>query len=317
MNFRPKIVTLIASIATVTCAMFSIAVPASPTSPNKLQLSGVPLFLSDLVQSNLVVTLDDSGSMASGFMPATADNDCGWRYPQFYSSSFNSIYYDPNVVYTPPVGPDGKPFPDAVFDAAYVDGISHYLFRNYNYGADNTSVVKLSENYYPIYMFKNTYGQPAYDQTQNTAYLQTWSSSKPHIMQIFPNSDSNLAGKDACTSTSGDLPPADARQLTAPVSVLHAVQDLSQPNILSWHVPAFYYTPQAPVRGQPQGYDYHKVGDAGVVNGVDEKTNFANWFSYYNTRSKFVRTTIGQVFASSTGNFRVAWQNLNWPSHGS
>lgn len=87
-----------------------------------LNLPRAPLFLNAAVEPNVVTTLDDSGSMESAFMPDTVDDNCAYRHPKFYYSGFNRVYYNPSVRYTPPLNPDGSPFPDSSFNAAWLDG---------------------------------------------------------------------------------------------------------------------------------------------------------------------------------------------------
>lgn len=109
------------------------AVELSPTPPNDTQG----------VAPNIVVTFDDSGSMANNYMGDNRPFDNGswsgpWRCagvinPNITSSSdvrssaMNGVYYNPNVRYVPPVKADGSSFPDADPDGTLmrvpVDGI--------------------------------------------------------------------------------------------------------------------------------------------------------------------------------------------------
>ena len=105
-----------ASAATVAA---SGIVELSPTPPN----------ITQAVPPNIVVTFDNSGSMGSNFMGDERPFDGGswsgpWRCagvidPRVTSASnilsraMNGVYYNPNVVYTPPVRADGTVFPNA------------------------------------------------------------------------------------------------------------------------------------------------------------------------------------------------------------
>ena len=69
-------------------------------------LSDTPLFTLAGVEPNIVLTMDDSGSMAWSFMPTSVGD-----YPstkRAKSAAFNKIYYDPTVLYEPPVDEDGN-----------------------------------------------------------------------------------------------------------------------------------------------------------------------------------------------------------------
>ena len=98
-----------------------------------------PLILGGQVEPNVTLLMDDSGSMAWGYMPdslntnlnnsacnfesASGDN---WFYncaitgrAHYFSSEVNRIYFDPSAVYPPPPG-----FTNASFTAAKLDGYS-------------------------------------------------------------------------------------------------------------------------------------------------------------------------------------------------
>ncbi|TDR18421.1 pilus assembly protein [Marinicella litoralis] len=102
-----------------------------------LQLTHDPLFLNQSVPPALAVTFDDSGSMAWGFM----GRYYGYDTKQFADPSLNKVYYNPSIVYRPPIGADGVEFPQSSFTNAKIDGFD-----------DRTSAprVNLSTNFIPI-----------------------------------------------------------------------------------------------------------------------------------------------------------------------
>ncbi len=71
------------------------------------------------------------------------------------------------------------------------------------------------------------------------------------------------------------------------------------PNWSSAGTRAFYQT-----RKSGGGYDVHYITDA------DELKNFANWYSYYNSRMKLARASISRSFAGFGPSFKIDWQNL-------
>lgn len=80
------------------------------------------------VKPNVMFILDDSGSMLSEVMPDDLEdweNMVGRR-----SAQCNSVYFDPNVTYSPPVKADGTSFPNRTLTAACSNG--------YNTGASCT-----------------------------------------------------------------------------------------------------------------------------------------------------------------------------------
>jgi type IV pilus assembly protein PilY1 len=55
-------------------------------------------------------------------------------------------------------------------------------------------------------------------------------------------------------------------------------------------------------------YTYVSVNDLSA----EEQTNFANWFSYYNTRVKAARAGVSEAFYNLPSNFRLGWGRLNF-----
>lgn len=100
-----------------------------------LDLSRVPPSLNASVAPNILISLDDSGSMAWGHMPSPTQTspgtNCNW-----YNPASNTMYFNPALDYSPPLRADGTQYPNARFVAAWVDGL------NTGYGT-----VNLSTNY--------------------------------------------------------------------------------------------------------------------------------------------------------------------------
>ncbi len=135
---------LVAGLVLVTSAPFASATPVDGT----VGLLTTPPELTTSVDPNIVVTFDDSGSMASNFMGDNRpfDNQ-GWGNNWFCagtidprvtdktnlrSASMNGVYYNPNVTYTPPIKADGTSMPnaDATLKAVWKDGIQKNRPRN-------------------------------------------------------------------------------------------------------------------------------------------------------------------------------------------
>ena len=53
------------------------------------------------------------------------------------------------------------------------------------------------------------------------------------------------------------------------------------------------------------------VATAGVCSYAEEMTNFANWYSYYRSRTQMAKTAIGRAFISITDAFRVGFMTIN------
>lgn len=87
-----------------------------------LSLSEIPLFIATSTAPNIVLTIDDSGSMVRGYVPdSMADSDSKMNGPRFTAATYNAIYYNPKVAYTTPLRTDGVTYSTS-FTSAYVNG---------------------------------------------------------------------------------------------------------------------------------------------------------------------------------------------------
>ncbi len=240
----------------------AIAASAAP-----LSLSEVPLVTGGGVPANILVTFDDSGSMAWAYIP-----DGLWVEPiansrRFKSADFNPMYYNPNVTYLPPLGPDGLPLSTS-FTSAYIDGFNTGL----------APPVNLSTSYQPTIEL----------------YLAGWCGNwNPFIPEPWWNWGSSC--HYVARNPAADYPPA--KQTTG--------------------VPAYYYVFDSSLSGCSGSKDddncYKRivVSSTSGPGGTDERQNFANWYSFYRTRSLMVRTAASRAFATMGGNVRLGWQNLH------
>jgi type IV pilus assembly protein PilY1 len=127
----------------------------------------IPLFASAGVAPNIIVTLDDSGSMGSGYAPDSVGslyslNPNGSK--RMASSDYNSIFYNPRITYTPPINALGQPY-TTNFNAAKVNGFqSNFMtvdlatsfYVTYYYDSDTNYLGSQMKSY------GNVYTTPAY-----------------------------------------------------------------------------------------------------------------------------------------------------------
>jgi type IV pilus assembly protein PilY1 len=73
----------------------------------QLTISNVPMTLFTKPGPNIIVTLDDSGSMAQAHVPDGLQNVSGTR--RYRSAYFNPMYYNPDVTYPRPLDANGQP----------------------------------------------------------------------------------------------------------------------------------------------------------------------------------------------------------------
>lgn len=121
-----------------------VGMVTNPSLATPLSIADAPLFLSINIPPNLVLTLDDSGSMSRAFTPdlcgnpngiCSSDPDSRLDHRYLKSSYYNPIYYDPIETYNPPLDASSNPLITA-FANAYINGFDT------SYGT-----VNLSTNY--------------------------------------------------------------------------------------------------------------------------------------------------------------------------
>ena len=110
--------------AALSCALI-VCLELLPVARAVAQVPAIaddPLFTLSTVKANLMMTLDNSGSMGWQFAPMnTSANKTKRCYTNF---NYNRLYYNPNNTYLPPVKADGTRYPDSSFNGAWRDGFT-------------------------------------------------------------------------------------------------------------------------------------------------------------------------------------------------
>ena len=279
--------TKLAVMATVVTLL---AGAGTPVEARKLDLAKVPLFLAGAKKPNIVVSMDDSPSMEAGWMPEDFDarfvdsdptpaikNLCSWQTAPFFSSARNTVYFNPAMTYVPPLKGDGTRFPDANFNAAWVDGIAANALVGY------TTTVDLGTAYFPTYELQRDPPNPV----TNPPHRQIKHTETPAVV--------GSCGAPAYTNLKAKLPFASVDGLTSR---------------------AFYYNYIGPIPPDPD----LKKGLENITNyaavdvtaqSAQVKQNFANWYSYYRTRTLLARSVMSEAFSPREPTFRLAWQTLS------
>lgn len=267
--------------------------PASSSSTyGVVDLSPAPPSDTQAVAPNIVVTFDDSGSMADDFLgdnrPFDSKSWSGrWEcagvidptgtHGDLSSHVMNGVYYNPNVYYAPPVNADGTSFPQADASLKAVDNDGVTARRPYN--SQNVSTTD----------FTGTKGSRDRRWTclaDSTSPLSN--SGGPYYYEYTGPSLSSDSNGDP---TSGSLSNLYTSGNWTAVSVTD--DDLV-------------------INGKT-------IKDADG-NTVSQYQNWANWWAYYHTRNLMARTALSRVFGALGketsddqygSNIRVAWQNLN------
>lgn len=170
------------AIQTAAALSFFVAMVGMPAQAlAALSLSDVPLFLSVSVAPNIVMTLDDSGSMAWGFIPDSISGAAGTR--RFASSHFNPQYYNPNITYTIPTRHDGVTY-TTTFNSAYRNGFD-----------SSKGTVDLRDEYRVTHTYYNDMSSNAVQASNPAAdYSGSVNSGVRAYYYVFDSTNSNCNG---------------------------------------------------------------------------------------------------------------------------
>lgn len=243
---------------------------AAPTTP-PASLAQEPQFLPKPPAPNVVVTLDDSGSMAQAHVPDELGNSHATR--RYKSSAFNPLYYDPNTVYLPPLDANGVPLATS-FTNAWING-----FADGAAGRPNNGSISLATDYRPTLAYNP--------------------SSTSQNFAAHPNIAADLAALQAGRVANGGTPvspfntdtPGPAYYYRFKATLLDCDGTVNDDDCYELIIVS-------------------ATSGTNPAIGADERQNFANWYSYYRTRNLLTATAASRAFAALPDSVRLAWQGL-------
>ncbi|MFG6488944.1 PilC/PilY family type IV pilus protein [Roseateles sp. BYS78W] len=279
-------------------ALLSIASAAWAGTTN---ISNQPLASLPSVSAspNLLLLLDSSGSMNWSYMPddlgtSTSTTDVpNITWYGYYSPQCNGVAYDPNNTYKPPVKADGTSYSDASFTAAWKDGYSQ------------GSTTDLSTKFYAVYNSSGT--QPAMGWiytsagvTKNTFYNECASTVRATTTTTRTCS-TNRFGTTTCSNSTSTVPDFTTALGTTNASCLTGTTSCTSTTTTD--------------ATSPGSSVFTLVQTSSLT--AAQKTNYANWYSYYSHRYLLMRTAMGQAMqtlnpggASTNPGYRVGFSNI-------
>lgn len=313
----------------------ALLLAATLAGADTTQIANEPLITMSAVmpKPNLMVILDDSGSMNWSYMPddlGRSYNATDEPYADWYgyrSAQCNGVAYDPSLNYTPPLKADGTSYPDASFTAAWEDG--------YEQDGDTTNLMGAGSTY------------TASDRSGNGPVTFTFSSGSGVGSSTFQVGDTvtfrrgssgtryNGTVTSWTSSTTGWLFP------TTTYTLIVSASTFSDDGWGDWRVTAegtkgqTYYTYTGKETAMNWAYKSDGSVDTGttfykecssavgktpgskvfdpktVIKTSDEATNYANWYSYYRKRYLLMRTAMGQAFEPLDDAYRVGFMRIN------
>jgi type IV pilus assembly protein PilY1 len=259
--------------ATVLAAGLTAAAAQAQT----LNISNNPPFLPTPLAPNIVITLDDSGSMAWAYVPDSLASFPNTR--RFKSAAFNPIYYNPDVAYPPPL------FIDAAGNQTqFTTSFTNAPINGFADGGTGRASTRGSVNL-------------------ATGYRPTSSYNPSATSQTFAN-HANVAA---------DLAALKAA-LDARLGVTTASFGTTTPGPAYYYR---FDAGNADCDGTTDDEDCYtlvivsETSGRNALVGPDERQNFANWYSFYRTRNLMTVSAATRAFASIPTTARIAWQSLN------
>ena len=262
--------------------------------------------------TNVVVMMDDSGSMGWAFVPDPDGGCTGTR--RFNAANFNGLAFNPNIVYQSPIilTPTGATkLTSGGFNAAWIDG--------FNTTASNSQQVNLATGYQP---------------TASSAPGTTQQTYSPH-----PAQDLTLIGVSSAGDSVGSpcpyvgdtgngqgggqgnqFGPATGSNTLIPAAAYYYVYDSTQTSPAACSAPNTTATSLNAASNDDNCYRYVPVTTSSVPAGAKDSDgtpmtgldNFANWYSFYRTRHLMIASAaaLGMADPVLTG-ARVTWRALN------
>lgn len=285
------------------------------------EISDVPLITSPNAHAkpNLMFVLDDSGSMAREFMPDEMSDTGTFG---FRSAQCNGVAYDPTITYKPPLDAAGAEMANSSFIAARQDGFSSSSSTTNLNGVAASRTLTTTTNITPgtgskTFIFSGTsyksdlgidVGSLVSVTSSGatmigtiTALTTTGSSTFTYTMTLnVTQSTGTAASKDWTLS-----------RLTG--SVYYKYKG-SRPK-MSWQ-----YTSADVVQDTFYNECNYKTSSSSgaalfdsftVTSASAEAQNYANWYSYYRTRTLLMRTAVGRAFAALDDGYRLGFSTIN------
>ena len=248
----------------------TLALHGTAQAATDLARAPVNFLLSAQVKPNIYFILDDSGSMVWSYV---GDEVVGRGYEKaigYRSALCNKIYYNPAVKYPVPVRADGSAYPQQNFTAAKYDGFS----------ADSVTV-DLSSRF------------------------MAWRNSG--TLPAVPTVPTTVRYREDCTGPFGNCTSSGSTDFpNVPEAAYYYVYTGNHAGGLGSGLPfdACF--------DRPPSVNWAKVivSSSSGPGGTDERSNFANWFSYHRTRILTIKTALGRAFRDLNEQFRVGFSTI-------
>jgi type IV pilus assembly protein PilY1 len=271
--------TMAQAMATIWLAMaVSQPVLGAPTD-----ISDVPMAVLNSAKPNIMFILDNSGSMEwrsiTGIdaLAESSDNET-----EFYSSTYNQLWYDPEVRYLP--GKNGSSFTALNIEGTSLPGSTG------------------STGAYPATAAINDPYLAPTGTTTDLTPICYYNGSTPPLKPVLSGGRQNCRSTSNSTYNNGPIAIRAFYYTYNGSGSLTTDSNYTRRNI----IPATAsYT-----RGAGRT-DCTVSGTVATCTYNQEIANFANWWTYYRTRILTMKTTMGLAFAGLNDKYRLGFSTIN------
>ena len=283
-----------------------------------------PLTLQQPIPPNIMVMIDDSGSMAWDYMPDAcylngvnctaswgSNSGPGVAYVQstnndaMINASNNGVYYNPAVTYKPPVKADGTSYPNAT-------GLTSALIDGFN---SSSSTVDLTQ--YTSYDIRGeSYGQsvPLYYSTSNSVQNTNNYSNSATSQSDCKSQYASVTGSNNNWQNSYYSSSKKTCTFTYTTTTTYSYFQFSTGPAAGPYTD--YYVASSAVGSAGCGSQancYLDTDTSGAVApaGVPAGQNIANWFQYYHTRIQMAKSGLMTAFSNVSSTFRIGFGSID------
>jgi len=279
-------------------SIWMLGVVYTPALAATVTVDQSPLIIQRSLPPNVVLMLDDSGSMAWDYMPdwgylSSTSNDA------VRNASINGTYYNPNVTYSPPPKADGTFYPaQTSITSAYTDGFA---------GTGTTDITRCT-GAYPYYT------RFAFITTSTYAATVTQVLSCPTGYTLRTGGQSGAGKCRNNKDTSIFIDPTIS--YTYSCNSGDALSGTQCTNSTTSYKYFFTYTTgtsntQHYVGATKDCASLTTAQQAVCDDSAATQQNVANWFSYYHTRILMAKSGLMNSFSTLDPTFRVGFGSIN------
>ncbi len=264
--------------------VFATGMASTPAGAASVGVDQSPLTIQRSLPPNIVLMLDDSGSMAWNYMPDwtylnnTTNNDA------LINANNNGVYYNPAITYLPPPTADGKGtyLAPTGLTSTWADGF-----------AATKATVDLT-NYTGSY------------ETDNRIFFSPTTSK----------TTSNVRNSSACDTLKSNDSKAIANSYDAQTKICTLIYR-SSTNAFQYSTgPAagpyvVRFVADTSCTGISNCVVASDVSGTAAPKGVAAGTNIANWFAFYHTRILMAKSGLMNAFSGVNANYRVGFGSID------